>query len=156
MCRCESWTIQKAKHWCFDAFILWCWRRVLRFPQTERRSNQPILKKINLEYSLESLVLKLQLQYFGHVMWRADSLEKTLGWERLRVGGEGDDRGWDDWMTSSTQWKWIWANCGREWRTRKPGTLQFMGSHGHSQIQLSNDIVRAELRARAPPSYPLS
>ena len=76
--RCESWTIKKAEHQRIDAFKLWCWRRLLRVPWTARRSNQLILKEINLEYSLEGLMLKLKLQYFGYLMWRADSLEKTL------------------------------------------------------------------------------
>ena len=75
MCGCESWTIKKAEHRTFDAFELWCWRRLLRVPRTARRSNQPILKEISPEYSLEGLMLKLQ--YFGHMMWRTDSLEKT-------------------------------------------------------------------------------
>ena len=73
-----------------------CWRRLLRVPWTARRFNQSILKKISLEYSLEGLMLKLKLQYFGHLMWRTDSFEKTLMWERLKAG-EGDDRGWDGW-----------------------------------------------------------
>ena len=75
---CDSWTIKKAKHWRIDAFELWCWRRLLRVPWTARRSNQSILKKMSPEYSLEGLMLKLKLQYFGHLMWRVDSLEKTL------------------------------------------------------------------------------
>ena len=90
---CESWTIKKAECWRIDAFELWCWRRLLRVPCTERRSNQSILKEINPRYSLERLMLKLQ--YFGHLMWRADSLEKILmvgrvegrrrsGWHRMR------------------------------------------------------------------------
>ena len=85
---CECWTIKKAEHWRIDAFELWCWRRLLRVPWTARRSNQPILKEINPEYSLEGLMLKLKLQYFGHLMRRTDSLEKTLmlekieGWKR--------------------------------------------------------------------------
>ena len=78
MYRCESWTIEKAERQRIDAFELWCWRRFLRVPWTARRSNQSILKKINPEYSLESLMLKLKLQYFGHMIRRADSLEKTL------------------------------------------------------------------------------
>ena len=91
---CESWTIKKAEYQRIDAFELWCWRRLLRDPWTARRSNQSILKEINSEYSLEGLVLKLNLQYFGHVMQRADSLEKTpmlgkiedkrRGWQRMR------------------------------------------------------------------------
>ena len=95
MYRCESWTIKKIEHWRIDAFELWCWRRLLRVPWTERRSNQSILKEIIPEYSLEGLMLKLKLQYFGHMMWRTDSLEKTLmlgkiehgrrtGWQRMR------------------------------------------------------------------------
>ena len=92
---CESWTIKKAEHWRIDAFELWCWRRLLRVPWTARRSNQSILKKISPGCSLVRLILKLQLQYFGHLMWRTDSLEKTLmlektevrrrrGWQRMR------------------------------------------------------------------------
>ena len=95
MHRCESWTIKKAEHWRTDAFQLWCWRRLLRVPWTARRSNQSILKEINPEYSLEGLMLKLNLQYLGHLMQRANSLEKTLmlgkiegrkrrGWQRMR------------------------------------------------------------------------
>ena len=78
MYECESWTIKKAEHQRIDAFELWCWRRLLRVPWTTRRSNQSILKEISPEYSLEGLMLKLKLQYFGHLMWRIDSLEKTL------------------------------------------------------------------------------
>ena len=78
MCGCESWTIKKAEHWRMDAFELWCWRRLLRVPWTARRSNQSILKEISPEYSLKVLMLKLKLQYFGHLMGRTDSLEKTL------------------------------------------------------------------------------
>ena len=96
--RCESWTIKTAEHWRIDAFELWCWRRLLRVPWTARRSNQSILKEINPEYSLEWQLLKLKLQSFGHPMWRADSLEKHWCWERLKAGGEGDDRGWVVWM----------------------------------------------------------
>ena len=75
---CESWTIKKAEQWRTDAFELWCWQRLLRVPWTARRSNQSILKEISPEYSLEGLMLKLKLQYFGHLMWRSNSLEKTL------------------------------------------------------------------------------
>ena len=90
---CESWTTKKAEHQEIDAFELWCWRRLLRVPRTARRSNQSILKEISPEYSLEGLILKLKLQYFGHLMRRADSLEKTLMLGKMRAGGEGDDRG---------------------------------------------------------------
>ena len=79
----EIWTIKKAEHWRIDAFELWCWRRLLRVSWTARRSKQSILKDISLEYSLEGLMLKLKLQYFGHLMWRADSFEKTLILEKI-------------------------------------------------------------------------
>ena len=90
---CESWTLKKAESQRIDAFELWCWRRLLRVPWTARRSNQSILKEIRPEYSLEGLMLKLKFQYFGHLMQRADSFEKTLMLARLRAGREGDDRG---------------------------------------------------------------
>ena len=89
---CESWTVKKAERQRTDAFKLWYWRRLLRVPWTARRSNQSILKEISLEYSLEGLMLKLKLQYFGHLMRRTDSLEKTLMLERLKTGGEGDNK----------------------------------------------------------------
>ena len=91
---CESWTIKKAEHQRIDAFELWCWKRLLRVPWIERRSNQSVLKEISLEYSLEGQMLKLKLQYFGYPMRRTNSLVKTWNWERLKAGGEGDDREW--------------------------------------------------------------
>ena len=90
---CESWTIKKAERQRIDAFELWFWRRLLRVPCTAGRFNQSILKEINPEYSLEGLMLKLKLQYFGHLMRRVESLEKTLMLGGIGAGGEGDDRG---------------------------------------------------------------
>ena len=104
MSGCESCTIRKAERQIIDAFELWCWRRLLRDPWTARRSKRPILKEVSLGFSFEGLMLKLKPQYFGHLMGRADSFEKTLVKERLRAGGERDDRGWDGWMISQTQW----------------------------------------------------
>ena len=124
---CETWTIKKAECQKTDAFKLWCWRRFMRVPWTARRSNQWFLKEISPEYSLEGLMLKLKLQYFAHLMQRADSLEKTLMLERWKAGGEGDNRGWDGWMVSLKQWIWVWANSRRWWRTGKSGMLQPMG-----------------------------
>ena len=92
MSGCESWTTEKAESQTIDAFILWCWRRLLRVPWTARKSNQSLLKKINPEYSLKELMLKLKLQYFGHVMWSTDSLEKTEG---KRRSGQQRMRGLD-------------------------------------------------------------
>ena len=95
---CDSWTLKKAEHWRIDTFWLWCWRRLLRIPWTARRSNQSILKEISTEHSLEGLLLKLKLQYFGHLMWRADLLEKNqlIGKNTLmqeKIEGRGR-RGW--------------------------------------------------------------
>ena len=133
MYECESWTVKKAKHRRIDAFELWCWRRLLRVPWTARRSHQSILKEISSGCSLEGLMMKLKLQYFGRLMWRADSLEKILIL-RGTGGREGDDRGWDGWMVSLTQWTWIWVNSGSWWWTGRPGVLWFMGSQrvGHA------------------------
>ena len=126
---CESWTIKKAEHQRIDGFELWCWRRLLRVPWTARRSIQSILKEIGPECSLEGLMLKLKLQYFGHLMWRTDSFEKTLILGKIgRAGGEGDNRGWDNWMASSTQWRWVWVDSESWWWTGRPGVLWFMGS----------------------------
>jgi len=125
---CESWTVKKAERWRIDAFELWCWRRLLRVPWTARRSNQPILKEISPGISLEGMMLKLKLQYFGHLMQRVDSLERLWCWEGLGAGGEGDDRGWDGWMASVTRWTWVWVNSGSWWWTGRPGVLRFMAS----------------------------
>ena len=99
----ESWTIKKAECWRIDAFELWCWRRLLRVPWTERRSNQSILKEIRPEYSLEGLMLKLKLQHFGHLMWRTDSFEKTLMLGKIEGGRRrGQQRmRWLDGITDS-------------------------------------------------------
>ena len=108
-----------------------CWRRLLRVPWTPRRSNQSILKEISPEYSLEWLMLKLKLQYFGHLMQRTNSFEKTLMLGKIEVGKDwkGDDRGWDGWMASPTQWTWVWVNSRMmvRWWTGRPGVLWSMG-----------------------------
>ena len=124
---CESWAIKKAERWRIDAFELWCWKRLLRVPWTARKSNQSILKEISPEYSLEGLMLKLKLQYFGYLIRRTDSLEKTLMLQKLKAG-EGNGRGWDGWMISPTWCTWVWVSCKNWWWTGKPGVLQSMGS----------------------------
>ena len=103
----ESWV---SKNWCFWTVVL---EKTLTVPWTARRSNQSILKEISTEYSLERLMLKLKLQYFGHLMWRTNSFEKTLLLGKIEGGRRGDNRGWDGWMASLTQWTWVWASSGR-------------------------------------------
>ena len=117
---CEIWTIKKAECQRIDAFELQWWRRLLRVPWTARRSNQSILKEISSEYLLEGLMLKLKLQYFGHLMQRTDSLEKTL---MLGKNQAGINRGWDSWTPSPTQWTWVWVISKSWWWTGKPSVL---------------------------------
>ena len=100
----------------------------LRVPRTARRSNPSILKEISPEYSLERLMLKPKLQYCGHLMKEVTHWNRPWCWERLKVGGEGDNRGWDGWMASLTRQTWVWASSGSQWWTGKPGMLQSMGS----------------------------
>ena len=109
---CESWTIKKAECQRTDAFELWYWRRLLRVPWTARRSNQSVLKEISPEYSLPGLMRKLKFPYFGHLIEELALWKRPWCWERLKVGGEGDNRGWDGWMASPTQWTWVWAISG--------------------------------------------
>ena len=113
------------KNWCFE---LWCWRTLLRVPWTARRSNQSTLKEIHPKYSLEGLMLKLKLQYFGHLMQRTDSLEKTLMLGNTEGRRRRDNRGWDCWMESPTWWTWVWINSQSWWSTGRPGVLRSMGS----------------------------
>ena len=115
--------LKKSEHQRIDTFELWCWRRLLRVPWTARRSKQSILKEISPEYLLEGLMLKLKLQCFGHLMWRTDSFKKTLIWERLKVGGGGNDREWDSWMASLTQWTWVCVNSGSWWWTGRRAAI---------------------------------
>ena len=127
---CESWTAKKAEHQRIAAFELWCWWRLLRVPWTARRSNQSILKEI-------SPVLNIHWMDWSW-SWNSNILatcceeltryKRPWCWERLKEGGEGEDRGWDGWMASPTRPTWVWASSGSWWWIRKPGVLQFMGS----------------------------
>ena len=132
MYECDGWTIKKAQCRSIDAFEMWYWRRLLRVPWTAKRSNQSILKEISPGCSLEGLMLKLKLQYFGHLMQRADSFEKTLILGKIE-GRRRKGRGWDGWMASPTWWTWVWVDSRSLWWTGRPGVLWFMGSQrvGH-------------------------
>ena len=124
---CESQTVKKAEHRRIDTFELWCWRRLLRVPWIARRSNQSILKEISPGISLEGMMLKLKLQYCGHLMRRLDSLEKTL-----MLGGIGGRRR----RGRLIRWTWVWVNSGSWWWTGRPGVLQLMWSQrvGHDWV----------------------
>ena len=123
---CEGQTVKKAEHRRIDAFELWFWRRLQRVPWTARRFNQSTLKEINPGISLEGMMLKLKLQYFGHLMQRVDSLVKTLMLGKIEGRRRRGDRGWDGWMASPTPRTWIWVDSGSWWWTGRPGVLQFM------------------------------
>ena len=125
---CESLTVKKAEHQKIDAFEPWCWRRRLRVPWTARRSNQSILKEISLNihwkdwcWSWNSNTLATSCKELTH-------LKRPWCWERLKTGGEGNDREWDGWMASLTQWTWVWVNSRSWWWTGRPGVLRFTGS----------------------------
>ena len=127
MYRCESWTIKKAECRRIDAFGLWCWRRLFKSSLDCKEIQPCILKEISPGCSLEGLMVKLKFQYFGCLVWRADSFEKILMLGKIEGRWRGDDRGWDGWMASPTQWTWLWVNSGSWWWTGRPGVLQSMG-----------------------------
>ena len=154
---CENWTVKKAECWRIDAFELWCWRRLLRVPWTARRSNKSILKEILekiLEKTLESPLDSKEIQVHSKGVlgvhwkdwcwsWNSNTLatwweelthlKRPWSWERLRTGGEGDDRGWDGWMALPIWWIRVWVDSRSWWWTGRPDVLRFMGSHsvGH-------------------------
>ena len=119
MYRCENWTIKKAEHRRIDAFELWCWRRLLRVPWTAKRSILGVHWK-DWCWSWNSRILATWYEELTH--WK-----RPWCWERLREGGEGDDREWDGWMASPTQWIWVWVDSGSWWWIGRPGVLRFMG-----------------------------
>ena len=138
MYECESWIIEKAECRRIDAFELWCWRRLLRVPWPARRSNQSILKEISPEYSLEGLMLKLKLQYFGTLCEALTHWKRCWCWERLKAGGERDDRGPDalTWCT------WVWASSGSWWWTGKPSMLQSVGLQSQAQLSDWTELMK--------------
>ena len=134
-----------------DAFEWWCWRRLLRVPWTAR-SNQSILKEINPEYSLEEMMLKLKLQYFGHLMGRADWLEKDPDAEKDWGQEEKGTTGRDGWMALPTQWTWVWVNSRSWWLTGRPGVLQFMGSQ-RVRHDWATDLIWSDGSQKAGPNW---
>ena len=138
---CEKWTVKKVECQKIDALELWCWRRLLRVCWTARRSNQLILREINPEYWLEELMLKLKLQYFGHLVQRGAHWKSPWCLERLRA--EEGIIGWDGWMASPMQLTWTWVNSRRWWGTGRPVMLQSIG-HKESDMtgQLNNNNRR--------------
>ena len=122
--------------WRIDAFELWCWRGLLRVSWTARKSNQPILKEISPEYSLVGLIWSWNSNTLTTWYEELTHWKRPWWWERLKAGGEGDDRGWDGWMASPTRWTWVWVSSGSWWRTGKPGVLQSMRSQrvGHDWV----------------------
>ena len=127
---CETWTTKKAECQRIDAFELWCWTRLLRVPWITRRSNQSILKEISPEYSLEGLMWRWSSNTLTTWCEELTHWKRPWFWERLKAGGEGDDRAWDGWTVSPTRWAWVWAISRSWWWTRRPGMLAFvtMGS----------------------------
>ena len=125
---CESWTIKKAKHQRIDAFELWCGRRLLRVPWIARIYNQSILKEISPEFSLEGWCWGWNSNTLATCCEELTHLKRSWCWERLKTGGEGDNRGSDGWMASPPRWAWVWITSGSWWWTGRPGVLQFMGS----------------------------
>ena len=149
----ESWSIKKAEHLRNDAFELLCWRRLLRVPWTEGRSNQSIVKEINPEYSLEGRCWSWDSNTLATWCEELTHLKRPWCWERLKAGREGDDRGWDGWMASPTQWKWVWVNSGNWWWTERPCVLQSMGLQrvGHDwAIELNSQHFWAYTLVRRP------
>ena len=135
---CERWTINKAERQRIDVFELWCWRKLLRVLWTARRSNQSILKEISPEYSLEGLMLNWSSNTLATWCEELTHWKRPWCWERLKAEGEGDDRGWDGWMASSTRWMWVWVDS-RSWCwTGRPGVLRFMGSQKSDMTEQLN------------------
>ena len=139
---CESWTIKKVERRRIDAFELWCWKRLLRVPWTARRSNQSILKEISPGCSLRDWCWRWNANTLAAWCEELTHLKRPWCWERLRAGGEGDDRGWDGWMATLTWWTWVWVNSRSWWWTGRPGVLWFMGSQrvGHNEATELNWI----------------
>ena len=128
MHRCESWTIKKAECQRIDGFELWCWRRLLRVPWTARRSNWSILRKSVLNIHWKDQCWSWNANTLTTWCKELTHLKRPCCWERLRAGGEGDDRGWDGWMALPTQWTWVLVGSRSWWWPGKPGMLQSMGS----------------------------
>ena len=138
---CESWTIKKTECWRIDAFELWCWRRLLRVPWNARRSNQSILKGAQPWVFIGRTDVEAETNSLAAWCEELTHLKRPWCWERLRAGGEGDDRGWDGWMASPTQWRWVWVNSGSWWWTGRPSVLQSMWSQSQTQLSDWTELI---------------
>ena len=167
---CESWTIKKAEHWRIDAFELWCWRRLLRVPWTARRSNQSIQTKWVLNIHWKNWCWRWNSDTLATWCEELSHWKRLWCWERLKAGGEGDNRVWDGWMASPTLWMWVWASPGSWWWTGKPGVLQSMGLQRvrhdwvtelnrndlackHTQCSTDGGHVMVVVKTLSPPSW---
>ena len=143
---CKSWATKKADHQRIDAFELWSWKGLLRVPWVARRSNQSILKEIILNIHWKDWYWSWSFN--TEVTWCKELThwKRPWCWERLKAGGEGDNRGWDGWMASSTWWTWVWASSRRWWWTGKPGILQSMGHKESDMTEWLNWTILSVLR----------
>ena len=156
-CQVWMWELDHKESWRrIDAFEQWCCRKCLRVPWTARRFNQSILKEISPEYSLEGLMLKLKINPLATWCKELTHLRRPWCWERLRAGGEGDDRGWDGWMASPTKWTWVGVNSGSWWWTERPGMLRFMGSQSRTQLNWTEVITHSSFSSFVPLSFLVS
>ena len=138
---CESWTIKKVEHWRIDAFELWCWRRLLRVPWTARRSGHQFSRKSVLNIHWKDWCWSWNSNSLATCCKELTHLQRPWCRERLKAGGEGDDRGWDDWMASLTRWTWVWASSVSWWWTGNPGVLQSMGLKRVGHDWATNEIL---------------
>ena len=143
MYRCENWIMKRTECQRIDAFELWCWIRLLSVPWTDSKEIKPVNPKGNMPWIF---IRRTDAEAKSPILWRPDAKSQLTGkrpwcWERLKAGGEGDDRGGDGWMASSTQWTWVWAGSGSWWWTGKPGVLQSMGLQrvGHDWVTTTTD-----------------
>ena len=150
---CESWTIKKAEHRRIDTFELWCWRRLLRVSSTARRCNQSILTEISPNIHWKDWCWSWNSNTLATWWEELTHYKRPWSWERLKAGGEWDDRRWDGWMASPTQWIWVWVSSGNWWWTGKPSVLQSMESQSRKWLSDWTDWLTLNLYSLILPNY---